>query len=158
MTWIHWLGWFLIVIIGLGVVLLVVGIEKPGDETEETYKTYKWVGAGILIFAGVAGLVWFWLWRRNKKLEDFRRYWNSLRVYEPQVYEPQILNNNDVLRITNNIDKMAYNGDRNAMYLQDNFKDYRFNPLYESQEETSESAIYRNIRYPENRYLYRPYM
>lgn len=73
MTWINILGWVLLAILATGVILFIVGLEAPHkDKPDNTvnYDTLKWVGIALLITGGLGGLIWFWLWRRNKKIQD----------------------------------------------------------------------------------------
>jgi hypothetical protein len=84
MTWINILGWILLAILITGTILFIVGLEAPHkDKPDNTvnYDTFKWVGVALLITGGVGGLIWFWLWRRNKKIEA--NVINSVSKQEP---------------------------------------------------------------------------
>ena len=63
---------FLIVCIGVGIWFLILGLEKNTNESEETRKTHKWIGIGLLIFGGVGMLIWlyFKLRNRSKSISD----------------------------------------------------------------------------------------
>lgn len=57
---------FLVSCITAGITFLILGLEKNTNESEETRKTYKWVGVGLLIFGGVGMLFWLYFKYRNR--------------------------------------------------------------------------------------------